>query len=838
MNGAVELINGQASQNWRQWAPNRQPLLAAHAGRWLGTSLLWLAGLTTSLAAQGPSATADVLVYGGTPSGVAAGLAAAASGCRVLLIEPTPQLGGLLTSGLSHSDFHSRESLSGAFADFAQRVEQYYIDRYGADSPQVRDSFGGTFGEPKVNLLVLESMLGEYPNLQIRRGERLVATHVVDAAPVSPAPGRPNKLLQSLQCVDASGEVSTYTCQVAIDATYEGDLLAQAGVAWTSGREARQEFNESLAPETADQQLQAYNFRFIMTRDPGLRVTPQSPPGYRREDFVGVLEVLASGGIDKIFGYPSRCIFKAQTPPLPNGKYDINDVSRGMVRLSLPGANLDWPDGSYERRAEIFAEHLRDQVGLLYFLQNDPAVPPQFQQEARQWGWCRDEFTQTAHLPPQLYVREARRMRGAHVFIQQDSEAAPGDARAVLHRDAIAMADYGNNCHGTFHEGPRFGGRHTGEFYHPVPPYQIPYGVLVPTSHCNLLVCCAVSASHVGFCGLRLEPVWMSLGQAAGHAAALAIAEAETETGPLCVQDVAVGRLQARLHAAGSATIYLSDVPRQSPDFAAVQWWGNLGGWHGIHPAPPQPGQRGANLHGQYYAAFPYHTADLEQPLTTELAERWQALAGLCGIPSDAWPPHRATTTRGDLVRSIYDTASQRGLVNRAGLVPRLNPRAIPNQHPPGEVDRIELVSQVVWDSSQLPGIVVDDDQATLQGDWQYSTHTPPYVGGGYLHDLKSGKGDKTVTYTPQLPQAGRYEVRLSHCYNVRRSTNTLVVIHHADGETQLRIDQQQIPEHDGLFRSLGVFRFAAGNTGWVRIANDDTDGKYVIADAVQFLPQ
>ncbi len=162
---------------------------------------------------------------------------------------------------------------------------------------------------------------------------------------------------------------------------------------------------------------------------------------------------------------------------------------------------------------------------------------------------------------------------------------------------------------------------------------------------------------------------------------------------------------------------------------------------------------------------------------------------------------------------------------------------AVTNTHPPGEVDNPELVPFVVRDKHALPGIVLDETDAALVGTWQYSTHTPPYVGLGYLHDQKSGKGERSVTYTPDLPAAGMYEVRMSHCYNVRRSTNTPVTIHHADGETTIRINQQDVPEHDKLFRTLGVFRFEAGKSGWVRIANDGTDGKYVIADAVQFLP-
>ncbi len=166
----------------------------------------------------------------------------------------------------------------------------------------------------------------------------------------------------------------------------------------------------------------------------------------------------------------------------------------------------------------------------------------------------------------------------------------------------------------------------------------------------------------------------------------------------------------------------------------------------------------------------------------------------------------------------------------------RPHPAAAPNTHAPGEVDRPELVPFIVADPAKLPGIVVDETAAVLVGKWQYSTHTPPYVGLGYLHDQKDGKGVKSVTFTPNLPQAGRYEIRLAHCYNIRRATNAPVTIRHVDGETTLRVNQQAEPPHGRLWRTLGTFRFAAGTNGWVRITNDGTEGKYVIADAVQFL--
>jgi len=164
------------------------------------------------------------------------------------------------------------------------------------------------------------------------------------------------------------------------------------------------------------------------------------------------------------------------------------------------------------------------------------------------------------------------------------------------------------------------------------------------------------------------------------------------------------------------------------------------------------------------------------------------------------------------------------------------HPDAEPNSHAQGEVDVEANVKYIVAEPAALEGIVLDETDAVLTGKWQYSTHTPPYVGIGYLHDQKDGKGEKSVRWTPEIPEAGKYEVRVSHCYNVRRATNAAVIIRHSGGVTTLRIDQQETPEHGRLFRSLGVFRFSAGKEGSVTISNEGTEGKYVIADALQLI--
>jgi len=596
---------------------------------------------------------AAVVVYGATPAGIAAALAAGADGEDVLLIEPTGRIGGLVASGLSYTDIRTFESLTGTFLEFTRQVAAHYRSTYGDDSEQALACERGIFGEPSANLAVFAGMLAEQPRVRIIRHTRLsgVATGpaVGDAAAADPA----HRRILSTTFVGPDGMPQTVFGRVFIDATYEGDLMAAAGVAWRAGREARAEYGESLAPEAADGQLQAYNFRFTMTQSPDLRVAPAAPPGYRREDFLPLLDVLASGRIKRVFGETKACIFKVQRPGLPNEKYDVNDVSGGVVRLSLAGRNLAWPAGNAAARDRIFADHLRDQAGLLYFLQNDDAVPPRFRDEAREWGWPRDEFPDSGHLPPHLYVREARRMIGRYVFCEADMDRASHDARAVLQTDAIAMGDYGPNCHGTAHEGPRFGGRHTGEFYKPVVPYQIPYGVIVPRDVGNLLVVNAVSASHVGFCGLRLEPIWTALGQAAGHAAHLAVADG------CSIGDVPVAALQARLHAAGAATMYVGDVAPDHADFAMVQWWGLQGGWHGLAPGPDTPHRRGRLIHGQYYEAFPDHAADLGQPLDAATAERWSAIGSRLGLAGKNDGPATQPPTRGGYLRQLWHEAGK-----------------------------------------------------------------------------------------------------------------------------------------------------------------------------------
>lgn len=576
----------------------------------------------------------DVVVFSGTPAGIAAAISAASQQNTVLLVEPYANIGGLTTNGLSHTDFRTFEGLNGIFLDFTRRVQAYYDSKYGSDSEQAKTAFRGTNGEPHVNRHIFEQMLAEHASIEILRKTSLLG---VERSP-------DGKRVTAVDLQSPAGKLKV-RAKIVIDASYEGDLMAAAGVPYRVGREARSEYDESLAPETADLQVQGYNFRLIMTQDPSIRVLPSKPAGYDREEFAPVIGWLGKPQVRTVFCDRTGGVYKAHLPKLPNGKHDVNDVSRAPVRLSLPDINDAWPDGDATTRQRIFDAHVRHNVGLLYFLQNDPQVPEVFRNEARQWGFCKDEFQETGHIPEQLYVREARRMVGQYIFTEHDTDQAGDSARAVLRRDAIAIGDYGLNCHGTGHEGPRFGGSHVGEFYKRVAPYQVPYGVLVPREVENLLVPVAASASHVGFCGLRLEPIWTSLGQAAGLAARIALEE------NVAVQKVPVPMLQRLIVENEGMLIYVSDVAPTSPDFAAVQWWGVSGGWHAVEEKVKSYGERGKFIAGQSNEAYPGHEAKLDQPLDDALRQRWLKIAAKLDLPTDTL---KNATTRGDFVRQAY----------------------------------------------------------------------------------------------------------------------------------------------------------------------------------------
>src|SRR5688572_7631075 len=207
---------------------------------------------------------ADVVIYGATPGGIAAAVAAAKGGHSVLLVEPTIRIGGMTTNGLSHPDFRAFESITGTYHDLNQRTLAYYAKTYGKDSQQVKDTFRGTHAEPKVNLLLFQQMLAEHPKITVKTQWTLV-----DVNTRGPAG---NRVVRAARFHDADGKVHTYEGKIFIDGSYEGDLIAAAHIEYRVGIESRDEFGESAAPENSSVDLQGYNFRFVMTKDPAIRV--------------------------------------------------------------------------------------------------------------------------------------------------------------------------------------------------------------------------------------------------------------------------------------------------------------------------------------------------------------------------------------------------------------------------------------------------------------------------------------------------------------------------------------------------------------------------------------
>lgn len=476
--------------------------------------------LLLTLAATAALPAQEIAVYGATPAGIAAAITAARAGHATVLLEPSPRVGGLLAGGLSYTDFRTQESLTGFFREYIDAVVEHYTKTYGADSPQVKDCFRGAHAEPKVSRAILERMLAAEKRLTVRRQWRLASAELEGGRIVA--------------LRGANGD--RIPVRAAIDASYEGDLAAAAGAKYRIGRESAKEYGERFAGKLfikngvilpgstgeGDGLVQCYNFRLIMTRDPALRVPVTKPANYRREEYAHAIPHFhGDGPLKKAFTVNHDGVLRIQM--LPNGKADINDIKGTPLRLSLPGETNGWPEGSPAERERIYQRHKSYALGLLWFLQNDEALPAHIREDARAWGFARDEFVDNGHFPTELYIREARRIEGEYTFTEHDTQPS-GGVRAPLHADAIAIGDYALNSHGHGKAGPLHPDVADGDFHHFTAPFQIPFGTIAPKNLSNLLVPVALSASHIGFSALRLEPAWTALGHAAGLAAHLAVA--------------------------------------------------------------------------------------------------------------------------------------------------------------------------------------------------------------------------------------------------------------------------------------------------------------------------
>jgi hypothetical protein len=501
------------------------------------------------LAASPPASSEDVVVYGGTSAGVVAAVQSARMGKSVVLIEPGHHLGGLTSGGLGMTDAGNKAVIGGLSGEFYQRVRKHYEgeprDQKAGDGqwrfePHVAEQvFSEMAAEAKVS-----TVFGERLDLQrgvVKSGTRIVTIRMESGREF---PGK-----------------------VFVDATYEGDLMALAGVGYTVGRESNSQYGEMLNGSQSarakghqfqravdpyvvpgdpasgllpgieagltgkdgdgDRRIQAYNFRMCLTDVPENRVPFPRPRDYDPRRYELLLRYLTPDWND-IFGNHQG---------MPNRKTDTNN--HGAIGTDNIGMNYAYPDGGYAVRQRIFEEHVTYQQGLMWFLANDPRVPEAVRQRVSRWGLAKDEFTDSGNWPRQLYVREARRMISEYVHTEQDCR------RTRLTPDSVGMGSYNMDSHNCRRYVDDKGHvRNEGDVQvNPGGAYMISYRSIRPkASECsNLLVPVCVSCSHIAYGSIRMEPVFMVLGHSAATAACMAI------DGGVGVQDVIVPALQAKL---------------------------------------------------------------------------------------------------------------------------------------------------------------------------------------------------------------------------------------------------------------------------------------------------
>jgi FAD dependent oxidoreductase len=513
----------------------------------------------------------DLVIYGGTAAAVTAAVQAKIMGKSVIIVSPDKHLGGLSSGGLGFTDTGNKAVIGGLAREFYHRLWKHY-NQPSAWVWEKREEYGnkgqGTpaidgeqrtmwIFEPHVAERVFEEFIAEY-RIPVDRNEWLDRKSGV---------GKSGSIITSITML--SGK--RYAGKMFIDATYEGDLMAAAGVDYHVGREANSVYGEkwngvqtgvlhhrhhfgavarkispyivpgdpksgvlpriSTAPPgeygQGDKRLQAYCFRMCLTDDPDNRVPFAKPAGYDPKQYELLLRIFEAGWRETFQKFDR----------IPNRKTDTNN--HGPMSTDNIGYNYDYPEASYERRREIIREHETYQKGWLYFIANDPRVPEDVRKEMRLWGLARDEFKDNGNWPHQLYIREARRMIGS--FVMTENELL----KLRPTPDSVGMGSYTIDSHNVQrYITPEGSVQNEGDIgVSTKGPYQIAYGALVPKKGQvdNLVVPVCVSSSHIAFGSIRMEPVFMILGQSAATAAALAI------DGKTPVQDVPYANLRQRL---------------------------------------------------------------------------------------------------------------------------------------------------------------------------------------------------------------------------------------------------------------------------------------------------
>ena len=494
---------------------------------------------------------ADVIIYGGTSAAIIAAVQVKKMGKSVIIVSPDKHLGGLSSGGLGFTDTGNKEVIGGLSREFYQRLYHYYQEA-STWKWQKREEYGnkgqGTpaidgenrtmwIFEPHIAEWVFEDFAKEY-KLEIYRDEWLDRT--------TKGVIKKSGSIRSIQTLSGM----RYTGKMFIDATYEGDLLAAAGISYHVGREDNKVYGEKwngvqagvfqhghhfksrispykiagdslsgLLPEisseliapngSGDHKIQAYCFRMCLSNHPDNRIPFQRPEGYDASRYELLARVFASGWRETFDKYDA----------IPNRKTDTNN--HGPFSTDYIGKNYAYPEAGYEERKQIIKEHELYQKGLMYFLQNDSRVPKDVQEKMKEWGLPKDEFTDNGHWPHQLYIREARRMIGEYVMKEAD---ALGKTKVS---GPVGMGSYALDAHNAQRYVQSNGYvQNEGDIgVHPDKPYSIAYKSILPKeSECNnLLVPVCISSSHIAYGSIRMEPVFMILGQSAATAAVLSI---------------------------------------------------------------------------------------------------------------------------------------------------------------------------------------------------------------------------------------------------------------------------------------------------------------------------
>jgi hypothetical protein len=519
---------------------------------------------------------ADIIIYGGTSAGITAAVQAKKMGKSVIVVSPDIHLGGLSSGGLGFTDTGDKSVIGGLAREFYHRVYMHYQndsawkwqkrEEYGNKGQGTPAIDGGArtmwIFEPHVAEMIFEDFVREN-EIQVFRDEWLERESGVQ---------KENGKIISLKTL--SGK--TFKGKVFIDATYEGDLLASADVSYHVGRESNATYNETwngvqvgvfqhrhyflrpvspyiipgdsttgLLPEISDlppgknwegdQRLQAYNFRMALSQHPDNRVPFPKPENYDPSRYELLARVFQTGWNETFDKFDD----------IPNLKTDTNN--HGPFSTDYIGKNYAYPEASYEERKTMISEHEDYQKGLMYFLANDPRVPDSVRMEMSKWGLAKDEFTDNGNWPHQIYVREARRMIGDYVMTEHEVLGK----REVP--QPIGMGSYSLDSHNVQRFVTEDGHvQNEGDIgVHPENPYSISYGTIVPKKQeCeNLLVPVCVSSSHTAFGSIRMEPVFMILGQSAATAAAIVIDE------NIPLQDLDYEKLRQRLKADGQVMV-------------------------------------------------------------------------------------------------------------------------------------------------------------------------------------------------------------------------------------------------------------------------------------------